>query len=131
MHRDGFTLLEVVIGLIIMGVVVLSLGRFAGEFLHAVGTSTTRTVAAAVATERLQTVKADPTYPLPASWAGTTTGFPDYPAMTRITVLNRVTGASPARDYTVISVKVTEPTMTRPGTAVQDTVRVLAVVAPR
>jgi hypothetical protein len=105
------------------------LARFAGEFLHAVGTSTTRTLAASVARERLEEVRADPTYPLPATWAGTAIGFPDYPNMSRITRVTRVTGAAPVRDYTIVSVKVTEPTMMRPGAMALDTVNVTAVVA--
>ena len=129
MDRRGFTVIEIAISLVILSVVILGLARFAGEFLHAVGTSTTRTVAASVARERLEEVRADPTYPLPAAWAGTAIGFPDYPNMTRLTRVTRVTGAAPVRDYTIVSVKVTEPTMTRPGTAVRDTVNVTAVVA--
>jgi prepilin-type N-terminal cleavage/methylation domain-containing protein len=129
MNRRGFTLVEVVMALLILAVVFLSLGRFVGSFLHSVGTASARTIAAAVAQEQMETIKTDPTYPLPASWAGTVTGFPGYTNMRRITALNRVTGANPSRDYTVVTVKVTEPTMRSIATAPPDTVNISFVVA--
>lgn len=118
-RRNGFTLIEVVVALVILGTVVLGLTRFMGNFVHVVATSTTRTVASEVAHEQLERVKVDPSYAtLSATWGGTRTGFPDYPAMTRVTTLNRVTSAGPPpRDYTIVTVRVTEPTMTRPVNA--------------
>ena len=123
MKRNGFTLIEVMIALVILTVVLLGLARFAGAFLHTVGTSTVKTIATEVAYSQLALIRTDPTYPLPAGYSGTVTGFPGYGAMTRTTVLNRLGGPSYAtRDYTVVTVRVLEPTM-------KDTVNVTAVVA--
>jgi hypothetical protein len=71
-----------------------------------------RTVAAEVARERISLVDMDPSYTtLGATWVATETGFPGYPRMTRITTVSRVTGNAPPRDYTIVTVRVTEPTM--------------------
>jgi hypothetical protein len=54
----------------------------------------------------------DPSYTtLAATWAATETGFPGYPRMVRTTTVSRVTGNAPPRDYTIVTVRVTEPTM--------------------
>lgn len=129
MTRRGFTLIEVMIAMVILSIVALGLGRFVGMFLNMVTTSSTRTVASTVARQQMENILSDPAYPLPSSWAGAVTGFPGYPAMTRITMLNRVTSSSPARDYTIITVQVTEPTMRRSGAAAADTVNLSAAVA--
>ena len=120
MNRRGFTLIEVLVALVILTIVAMSLGRFVANFSHAVSTSTVRTVAVAVAQERIDSVLAAATptvYPnLISLFDGNApTGFPGYPAMQRTTRVVRRTSESPRRDYTVITVTVTEPTM---GTAV-------------
>ena len=127
--RLGFTLIEILISLVILAFVLTGMGRFVGGFLHSVGTSTARSVAAAVAREQIEAIRTDPSYPLRTSWASTVTGFPGYPSMRRITVLNRVTSTSPSRDYTIVTVKVTEPTMIRTGYTSADTVNATAAIA--
>jgi prepilin-type N-terminal cleavage/methylation domain-containing protein len=112
MERRGFSLIEVMLAVVLLGIVLVSVARYTGQFLHTVSTSTVRTVAAEVARERISQVDMDPSYPtLGATWAGTQTGFPGYPSMTRVTTVSRVTGNAPPRDYTVVTVRVTEPTM--------------------
>lgn len=112
MRRRGFTLIEVMLAVVILTTVLISVARYTGQFLHTVSTSTVRTVAAEVARERISLVDMDPSYTtLAAVWAGSQTGFPGYPNMTRVTTVSRVTGAAPPRDYTVVTVRVTEPTM--------------------
>ena len=119
MNRKGFTLIEVMIALIILTVISLSLGRFMASFLHAVGTSTVRTIATAVAQEQVETISANTgttTYPtLVATYNNNiVTGFTGYPNMTRTTRVTRTTGSTPRRDYTTITATVTEPTMGQP-----------------
>lgn len=115
-NRRGFTLIEVLVALIILSVVALGMGRFIGSFLHVVGTTNARTVATAVAVEQTELIRADNRYTsLVANYNNvSTTGFPDFPAMTRATRVTRTTGTSPRRDYTTITVRVTEPTMGAP-----------------
>ncbi len=121
MNRRGFTLIEVIVALVILTIVAMSLGRFVANFSHAVSTSTVRTVAVAVAQERVDSILAAATptvYPnLITLFDGNApTGFPGYPAMSRTTRVVRRTGTSPKKDYTIITVTVTEPTMGTPIT---------------
>ncbi|HEY9015182.1 MAG TPA: prepilin-type N-terminal cleavage/methylation domain-containing protein, partial [Gemmatimonadales bacterium] len=82
MNRRGFTLVELMLALSILTVVLVSLGRHTGQFVHTVATSTARTTAAEVARERIALVDMDPSYTtLAAVWAGSQTGFPGFPNM--------------------------------------------------
>jgi prepilin-type N-terminal cleavage/methylation domain-containing protein len=115
MGRRGFTLIELMLSLVILTIVLVSLAKHTGIFLHTVSTSTARTTAAEVARERIGLVDMDPSYPtLAATWAGTQTGFPGFPRMQRVTTVSRVTGTTPARDYTIVTVRVTEPSIGPP-----------------
>lgn len=119
MNRRGFSLIEVIVALVILTIVAMSLGRFVANFTHAVSTSTVRTVAVAVAQERVDSIIASATptvYPnLVTLFDGSgSTGFPGYPAMSRNTRVVRRTDVSPRKDYTIITVTVTEPSMGNP-----------------
>jgi prepilin-type N-terminal cleavage/methylation domain-containing protein len=115
MNRRGFSLVEVLFATVILTIVLLSTARFVGQFMHVVTTSTVRTVASEVASEQIEQISTDPSYlTLSAQWAGTRSGFPGYTSMARQTIVQRVTGANPTRDYTIVSVQVTEPTMGTP-----------------
>ncbi|MFL5403089.1 MAG: prepilin-type N-terminal cleavage/methylation domain-containing protein [Gemmatimonadales bacterium] len=112
MNRRGFTLIEVMLAVVLLAIVLVSIARYTGQFLHTVSTSSVRTVAAEVARERISLVDMDPSYnTLAATWTGIETGFPGYPNMSRVTTVSRISGIAPPRDYTVVTVRVTEPTM--------------------
>jgi hypothetical protein len=58
----------------------------------------------------------DPSYfTLVAVWGGGAeadqTGFPGFPSMRRVTTVTRRQGVAPPRDYTIVTVRVTEPTI--------------------
>lgn len=115
MERRGFTLIEVMLAVVILGIVLVSVARYNSQFLHTVSTSTVRTVAAEVARERISLVDMDPSYTtLAATWAGDSTNFPGYPNMRRVTTVSRITGINPPRDYTVVTVRVSEPNLGQP-----------------
>jgi prepilin-type N-terminal cleavage/methylation domain-containing protein len=125
MGRRGFTLIEVMMATVILAIVLMSTGRFSARFIHSLAMSQATTTAAEIATEQIEMISTDPSYTtLSARWAGTTNGFPGYPRMARQTVVQRITSTTPPRDYTVVTVVVTEPTMTTP-------VRLTTVVAQR
>ena len=125
MNRRGFTLIEVMMATVILAIVLMSTGRFSARFIHSLAISQATTTAAEVATEQIEMISTDPSYTtLSARWAGTVTGFPNYPRMARQTVVQRITSVAPPRDYTVVTVLVTEPTLTTP-------VRLTTVVAQR
>jgi prepilin-type N-terminal cleavage/methylation domain-containing protein len=125
MNKRGFTLIEIMIALVILTIVSVSLGKFVAVFLHTVGTSTAKTVATEVAQEELELIRADPSYTtLVATYNGVSqTGFPGYASMNRSVRVVRTTGNAPRRDYTKVTVTVTEPTM---GTPVAVTIVVAA-----
>jgi prepilin-type N-terminal cleavage/methylation domain-containing protein len=115
MNRRGFTLIEVMLAVVLLTIVLAGIARYTAQYLHAVSTSTTRIAAAEIARERIGLIDMDPSYTtLSAVWGGTQTGFPGYPNMTRVTTVQRITGTAPARDYTVVTVQVTEPSIGTP-----------------
>ena len=115
MRRHGFTLVEMLLSIVILAIILAGVARYTGQYLHTVTISTTRTAAAEVARERIGLVDMDPSYTtLGATWAGSQTGFPGYPGMTRVTSVSRITGNNPRRDYTIVTVRVMEPTMGAP-----------------
>ena len=123
-RRSGFTLVEMLLAIVILAIILGSVARYTSQYLHTITTSTTPTAASEVARERIGLVDMDPSYTtLAAAWAGTEIGFPGYPGMTRVTTVSRVTGNAPPSDYTIITVRVTEPTMGAP-------INVTTVVAP-
>ncbi len=125
--RRGFTLIEVLVAVVILSVLALGVARFSATFAQSLTNSSVRVVAAGVASDRLQLIRADPRYTRLATLygAGTgadTTGFTDYPHMRRKTVVARDQSGSPARDRTTVTVRVTDPSM-------PDTVAVTSVIA--
>jgi prepilin-type N-terminal cleavage/methylation domain-containing protein len=115
MRTRGFTLIELILAIVLLTVVLTSMTRYTAQYLHVVATSTARTMAAEIARERIGLIDMDPSYTTLANvWAGTQTGFPGYPSMTRVTTVQRITGNNPPRDYTVVTVQVAEPTMGSP-----------------
>lgn len=126
-NRHGFTLVEIMMAMVILVVVATTFARFAGSFSRTMNSSSVRVVAAGIAQDRLELVRADPRYTRLNSLYGTgagadTTGFPGYTSMRRVTTVVRDQSGSPARDRTTITVKVIYPSF-------KDTVAVTAVVA--
>lgn len=126
--RRGFTLIETMVALVVLTIIVMGLARFMGSFLHAESTSGIRLVATSVASEQLALIRADPRYTQLTTLYGTgaaadTTGFPGYPQMQRRTTIARDQSATPARDFTTITISVTHPATP------QDTVSLTATVA--
>jgi prepilin-type N-terminal cleavage/methylation domain-containing protein len=125
-NRNGFTLVEVLLAMIILTLVLVSSARFAVDFSRSMGDASVRVIAMGVATDRLELVRADPRYERLRTLYGTgsgadTTGFPGYATMHRLTTVARDTTAG--RDRTTVTVRVTAP----PG--FRDTVAVTAVIA--
>lgn len=111
-NRRGFTLIEVMVALVLLVVVSLGLTQFTGSYLHSAGNAGTRAIATEIARERIGLIRADPAYTsLSSSWAGTTTGFPGYPSMSRTTTVRRVTQTTPRQDYTLLTVQVSTPSL--------------------
>ncbi len=127
MNKRGVSLIEMMIAMVMLVIIVTTFGRYMAQFQSGTTKATAITVAAAVAKERLELVRADPRYftltTLYGSGSGAdTTGFPGYSSMRRVTTTSRDQTGSPARDRTTITVQVTWPGM-------KDTVRLTTVRA--
>lgn len=127
MKRDGFTLIEVLIAVVVLTIAVTGLGQFMAKYQHSTSTSTMLSTMTTIAKERLELVRADPRYTQLASLYGggasaDTSGFPRYPDIQRTTTVVRQQSSS--RDRTTITVRVFS---TNP--IIKDTVRLTAVVA--
>ena len=125
--RRGFTLIEIMMAIVVLATLAVGVARFSATFSRALSSSSVRVVAAGVADDRMQLIRADPRYTslvaLYNSGAGAdTTGFPDYPRMRRLTYAVRDQSGTPARDRTTITVRVIDPSM-------PDTVSVTSVIA--
>lgn len=127
MNRRGISLMETMIAMVMLVIIVSTFGRYMAQFQQGTTRATAVTVAAAVAKERLELVRADPRYGTLTTLYGSgtgadTTGFPGYATMRRLTTLTRDQSGTPARDRTTVTVRVTWPGM-------PDTVRLTTVKA--
>jgi Tfp pilus assembly protein PilV len=127
MNRRGISLIETMIAMTMLVIIVTTFGRYMAQFQQGTTRATALTIAASVAKERLEIIRADPRYftltTLYGAGSGAdTTGFPGYTTMRRTTTLTRDQTGTPARDATTITVQVTWPGM-------RDTVRLSTVKA--
>lgn len=127
-NRNGFTLMEILIAVVLLVIVATTTAKFASDFTRTMTKSSIRVAASAVARDRLELVRADPRYTrlgtLYAVGAGADTlGFPGFPRMRRTTTVVRdTTGSAPRRDRTTVTVRITDP-------ALRDTVALTSVIA--
>lgn len=110
--REGFTLIEVMIALVILTGALLSMGAYMTKFAHSTTTSTAQSLASDMAVARLETIKGSGDYgALQGDYEGTTTS-PEHPGYSIATEITRVKNASD--DYTVVTATVTAPGLDRP-----------------
>ena len=120
----GFTLLEVMIAMVILGIVLISFQATAADrLLKDLGTVDRCGVAMQLAVERLRTVQMDPVYgSLSTRYSGTETGMANFPGYTRATVVSRT--VSGRVDYSTVTVTVQHAQLTKPVK------RTLVIAAP-
>jgi prepilin-type N-terminal cleavage/methylation domain-containing protein len=110
-RREGFTLIEVMIALVILTGALLSMGEFMTKFAHSTTTSTAASLASDLAVARIETIKGSGDYAaLEDDYEGTTTS-PDHPGYSIATVVERV--KNKVDDYTAVTVTVTAPALER------------------
>ncbi len=125
-RRNGFTLIEVLITVVILVIVATTFAKFSASYARSMGDASIRLIGSSTATARLELIRADPRYTRLGNLYGSgsagadTTGFQGYPRMRRLTTLVR--DQSGNRDRTTVTVRVTDPAM-------RDTVAVTAVIA--
>ncbi len=124
--RDGFTLIEVVIALLILGMALLGLALFVSRMAHAATFSHLLGTANELAADRIETIKSATTYStLDTRFAGTETTISGLgnAGFTRQTIIRHIGGGtSDTLDYRIVTVIVTNPAMT-------DTIRKTTVIA--
>jgi prepilin-type N-terminal cleavage/methylation domain-containing protein len=113
--REGFTLLEVLVAMVILGFVILGVqASMTDRMVRDVGWQETRVRANQLALDRVHAIQADPVYAtLSTRYAGTERGLPGAPTFernTRFTATRLGTGS----EYLTITVTVSEPRLTRP-----------------
>lgn len=115
--REGFTLMEVLVAMVLLGFAVLGLqAAITDRFVRDVGYEDFRATALQLAADRLAEVQNDPQYTLlPSRYDGAENSVPGFPRYRRSTDVRVANG------YTVVTVRVITPTR-------QDTVYQTVVV---
>ena len=123
--RNGFTLIETIVALIILGVALLGLALFVSRMAHAGTDSNFLGTANELAADRIETIKSALTYSTLDAFEGTETNIPGVgnAGFVRQTFIKHVGGGtSDSVDYRVVTVVVTNPAMS-------DTIRKTTVIA--
>ena len=114
MRRDGFTLIEVMMAVTMLGLVMLGLMSTTGRMIRTVADDRSRILAAAAADEQLALVRQWPTYAsLDSAYAGVQTDTP-RPGWTRTTSITRIGGVAQPDDYKRVTVTVVSPILPAP-----------------
>jgi prepilin-type N-terminal cleavage/methylation domain-containing protein len=115
-HRDGFTVIELLVALVILGGVLLGTAEYTRRFSRANASTSVSNTALDLATQRLEEIKVDRNYLGLGVWVGTQTNLNCMPAgagcFTRVTQGVRTNNA--VNDYWHFTVTVSHPRMTRP-----------------
>lgn len=113
--RDGFTLLEVLIAMVILGFVVLGVqAAMTDRMVRDLGWQESRMVANQLAMDRIHALQADPVYAtLATRYAGTERTLPGAPGFERTTTFTS-TQLRGGNTYVTATVRVTAPRLPRP-----------------
>jgi prepilin-type N-terminal cleavage/methylation domain-containing protein len=127
MRTDGFSMIEIVVALAVLGVVVLGFAATTSTLSRAADDSGQRLVALELVESRLREISMDPEYGLLESrYEGVDTLIPGFPGWRRTTMITRVTQQLPGGrqlDAQRIMVTVQGPGLLRP---IQRTITIAA-----
>lgn len=125
--RDGFTIVEILLALLLLSFVVLGFQAATGEIIHYAARSDRALVAVQLAEDRIELIRLDPVYEqLESRYEQVESSIAGYPGLVRTTLLARTnqTLTTGVLDYWTITVEIT-------GRAIPDTVsRSIVVAAP-
>jgi len=105
--REGFTLVEVVVALLLLTVAVLGMGVTASRMATTAARAEWSALAVEAAEDRLVEVRLDPRYEKLDSLFGGTESQILGAGTKRVTSIQHVTSGNPPVDYKIISVEVT------------------------
>lgn len=120
-RRQGFSLIEVLVALVILGTVLVGLAGFMTRFVRTSTLDGHRAQATDLVTTRLEAIKGVTRYEAVDGWATTESAIAGYPGFVRATTVRRVKNAQ--EDYKVVTVRATSRLLGA------DTVRKSTVVA--
>ncbi|HEX7091174.1 MAG TPA: prepilin-type N-terminal cleavage/methylation domain-containing protein [Longimicrobiales bacterium] len=127
MRTDGFSMIEVVVALAVLGVVVLGFAATTGTLSRAADDSGQRLVALELLESRLREVAMDPEYEqLQSRYQGIDSIIPGFPGWRRITMITRV--VQPGQDGRRFDVQRIMVAVDGPGllTPIQRTITIAA-----
>lgn len=107
--REGFTIVEILLSLLLLSFVVLGFQAATGEIIHYAAQSDRELVAVQLVEDRLELIRLDPSYPaLERRYEGTEQSLTGFPGLTRQTTIVRTVTqqATGVLDYTRITVAV-------------------------
>jgi prepilin-type N-terminal cleavage/methylation domain-containing protein len=111
--REGFTLVEVMIAVIILGGIVLAMGASASKYLSVATRNRQRVQASAAAEAQIALVRVSPVYDSITVRFDSTKSNSPAPGYTRVTSVVR-TGAGTTSDLTKVTVTITGPLLATP-----------------
>lgn len=119
MKKNGMTLIEVLMALVILGVAMLGLGTFVGKFVRGTRENAVLSTASDLVVDRLEIVKGAASYAAVDAFAGSETLAAPYAGFLRTTQVQRVGGdddddSEVLEDYKAVTVSVTGPGLTVP-----------------
>jgi hypothetical protein len=104
--RAGLTIIELMFAITIVTGAIVGLAAFVPRFMNTASTGAVVSAASDLAVDRIETIKAFPTYAtLETTFNATEVGFPTCSACTRTTTIVRDSTAT--GDYKVVTVQIT------------------------
>jgi prepilin-type N-terminal cleavage/methylation domain-containing protein len=117
-RRNGFTLVEVMIALVILAVAVLGIQGVAGNMLGLVGSSERKATAMRLAEDKIGEIRLEQNYANIDAFQGTENPVTGWPGFKRVTTVDHHVYVAPppnrTTDWKRVSVTVTAPGITRP-----------------
>jgi prepilin-type N-terminal cleavage/methylation domain-containing protein len=113
--KQGFTLVEVMIALVILMVVVVGFMSTSSRLMHTVAVNDRQEAAIRLAYDRIEMIRLDPRYTkLESLFVATETGFASLPGYTRVTAMSLVGGPGQPTNHKKVTVTVTGPGLLAP-----------------
>lgn len=116
MRRNGFSLIEVMVSLVILTVAILGIQGVAGNMLGMLGTSERRALAMRLAEDRIGQIRLEQVYTNIGSYAGTENPVTGWPGFKRITTVQQLRDSTALgiTDYKKVAVTVSAPGIVKP-----------------
>lgn len=125
--RDGFTIVEVLLALLLLSFMVMGFQAATGGIIHYALQSDRQAVAVQLVESRLDLIRLDSDYTtITSRYQETDTPIPDYPGLYRTTVVERTesTQETGVLDYVTLTVTVSGGQLREPAS------RTLVIAAP-